>query len=65
MNQTIGEVKCRFHRRAMKAELRRDKNGKLYYYCRACGGPVICHGRPFQEWLLNNARVYRAEELTA
>lgn len=64
-NKTIGEVHCRFHPRKLKAEVRRDKNGKLYYYCRGCGGPVLVHGRPFQEWMLSNARLFSAEELAA
>lgn len=64
MRETIGEVKCRFHRRGLDAEVRRDKNGKLYYWCCECG-PVIVHGRSFQEWMLSNARLYSAEEQAA
>lgn len=63
-NQTIGEIKCRFHPRPLKAEVRKDKNGKLYWYCRECG-PVIVHGRSFQEWMVENARLFGAEELVA
>ena len=62
MRQTIGEVHCPFHQRKLKAEVRRDKNRKLYYFCRACG-PVLAHGRSFQEWMLVNGRLFSGEEI--
>ena len=62
--ETIGEIRCRFHARPIKADVRRDRNGKLYYFCRECG-PVNVHGRSFQEWMLEHARLFGAEELTA
>lgn len=58
--ETIGEVKCPFHSPRLLAEVRRDKNGKLYFHCRGCG-PVTIHGRSFQEWMLRNARLFGAE----
>lgn len=64
MRPTIGEVKCPFHPRKLKADVRRNGKDKLYFYCRECG-PVNIHGRTFQEWMLSNARLYSAEELAA
>lgn len=63
MRETIGQVKCPFHRR-QSAEVRRDKNGKLYYFCMLCG-PVHPHGRSFQDWILTNARLDGAKESAA
>ncbi len=61
---TIGTVRCPFHRRKFDAEVRRDKNGKLYFYCPSCG-PVHPHGAGFKEWILDNARLHGAEEKVA
>lgn len=56
-NETIGEIPCPFHKRPRLAELRRDKNEKLYFFCPHGCGPVNVHGRSFQEWILNHPRV--------
>lgn len=61
MRESIGEVLCPFHRRRRRSEIRRDKNGKLYYYCEACG-PVTVHGRTFQEWLLQHGVIIPQEK---
>lgn len=65
MRETIGEVKCPFHPRPRKAEVRRNANGKLYFFCPNGCGPVNVHGLAFQEWIFENAHLYSAEELTA
>lgn len=64
MRETIGQVKCPFHRRKQSADVRRDKNGKLYFYCPLCG-PVHPHGDGFREWILDNARLDGAKEAAA
>jgi hypothetical protein len=73
MRETIGEIVCPYHdieenadgdrTVERKAEVRRDKNGKLYYFCSAGCGPVHPHGWSFQVWIINNARLYGAKEL--
>ncbi|HWO42141.1 MAG TPA: hypothetical protein VNO43_10095 [Candidatus Eisenbacteria bacterium] len=65
MRPTIGEVKCPFHERPRKAELRQDRNGKLYFYCPHGCGPVNVHGRTFQEWILSKAHIFNPDEVTA
>lgn len=64
MRETIGTVRCPFHRRKLDADVRRDKNGKLYYFCPSCG-PVHPHGVGFKEWILEHARLNGAEECAA
>lgn len=64
MRETVGEVKCPFHRRRRRAEVRRDKNGKLYYYCDGCG-PVTVHGRTFQEWILSEGIILTPEAIAS
>lgn len=64
MRDTIGSVKCPFHTRRVQADVRRDKNGKLYYNCPSCG-PVHPHGNGFREWILSNARLDGAKENAA
>jgi hypothetical protein len=61
MREDIGEVTCGFHAQQTECPVRRDKNGKLFYHCTECG-PVNPHGRGFQEWMLNNARLIGAKE---
>lgn len=57
MRENIGNVKCPFHARRPTADVRRDKNGNLYYHCPSCG-PVHPHGAGFREWILENACLY-------
>lgn len=61
MREDIGEVSCPFHKRRPTCPVRRDKNGKLFYHCPECG-PVNPHGRGFQYFMFNNARLNGAEE---
>lgn len=64
MRENIGSVKCPFHRRPPTSDVRRDKNGNLYYFCQSCG-PVHPHGTGFTMWILENAHINGAEEKTA
>lgn len=64
MRDTIGAVKCPFHSRRVLADVRRDKNGNLYYFCPSCG-PVHPHGVGFREWILTHARIDGAKENAA
>jgi hypothetical protein len=62
MRETIGEVRCPFHTAERMAEVRKDKNGKLYFFCPGCG-PVHPHGVSFKNWIINNASIYGANEV--
>lgn len=57
-NEDIGEVACAHC--AAASPVRKNKNGKLYYACPACGliNPTTRAG---QDWMLTHARLYGAE----
>lgn len=59
-NETIGELKNGCPLCGGKAEVRKDKNGKLYYYSAA--GLIRPATRTGQDWLLENAIMYGRDQ---
>lgn len=64
-NEQIGEVVCPHCKRI--APVSKNSRGKLYYNCNSqpkhCGVANL-HGEGFQEWMLENATIYGAEQRT-
>lgn len=64
MREPIGKITCPFHQSSTAAEVKRNKNGDLYYWCLQCG-PVQPHGESFQNWIIDNARKPRERKAHA
>lgn len=64
MLENLGEVACPFHVARVEAYVRKNKNGRLFFWCPECG-PVQTHGgNAVVDWIYNNATMYGAKEIT-
>jgi hypothetical protein len=59
--ENLGEVACPFHDDGVMANVRRNKNGRLFFSCPECGPVQVHGGQAVVEWILNNATMYGAK----